>query len=191
MEVVKKWIASQKIFENKDVNNCCYNIHLESNQKACTATSMFNFFHLRSWSNTWWKQKDQISSSMPYVFLAFPTTTRFHTFHSGRLRLKCSSLHVYLHGNISADNCVRELFKPSKDSTSLCICNEKKMVLGFFEWRRKWSCFRPTSSGPRPKPLDGSISFKFLLETKLKSESFDILINLLGFLVQKLWYKIK
>jgi len=52
-----------------------------------------------------------------------------------------------------------------------------------------WSSFRPfwpTSSGPRPKPLDGSISLKFLLETKLESESFDTLDNLLGFWVQKL-----
>jgi len=31
----------------------------------------------------------------------------------------------------------------------------------------------PTSPGPRLKPLDGSISLKFLLETRLQSESFD------------------
>jgi len=52
-----------------------------------------------------------------------------------------------------------------------------------------WSCFRPswpTLSGSRPKPLDGSILLKFLLETRLKSKSFDTLIDLLGFLVQKL-----
>jgi len=34
--------------------------------------------------------------------------------------------------NISADDCDRELFKPSKDSASLHICIEKKfLVLGF------------------------------------------------------------
>jgi len=29
---------------------------------------------------------------------------------------------------------------------------KKKLCFGFFcEWHRKWSCFRPTSSAPRPK----------------------------------------
>jgi len=63
----------------------------------------------------------------------------------------------------------------------------------FFEWRHKWKTFWPpwpTLPGPRPKPLDGSISLKFLLETRLQSESFDNLDDLLGFRVQKLWYKI-
>jgi len=36
------------------------------------------------------------------------------------------------------------------------------------------------------KPLDGSISLKFLLDTRLQSESFDTLDDLLGFRVQKL-----
>jgi len=49
-----------------------------------------------------------------------------------RLRLKSSSLHMFLRGNISADDYARELFKPSKDSASLHICNEKTFfVLGF------------------------------------------------------------
>jgi len=34
--------------------------------------------------------------------------------------------------------------------------------------------------------LDGGISLKFLLETRLQSKSFDILDDLLGFWVQKL-----
>jgi len=34
--------------------------------------------------------------------------------------------------------------------------------------------------------LGGSISLKFLLETRLKSKAFDTLIDLLGFLVEKL-----
>jgi len=52
-----------------------------------------------------------------------------------------------------------------------------------------WSCFRPfwpTSSGPGLKPLDGSILLKFLLESGIKSKSFNTSINLLGSLVQKL-----
>jgi len=33
-------------------------------------------------------------------------------------------------------------------------------------------------SGPRPKPVDGSILLEILLETRLKSESFDTLDDL-------------
>ena len=44
----------------------------------------------------------------------------------------------------------------------------------------------PTLPGPGLKPLDGIISLKFLLETRLQSESFDTLDDLLGFWVQKL-----
>jgi len=36
------------------------------------------------------------------------------------------------------------------------------------------------------QPLGGSISLKFLLETRLQSEFFDTLDDLLGFRVQKL-----
>jgi len=53
----------------------------------------------------------------------------------------------------------------------------------------KWRPFRPlypTSSGPGPKLLDGSISLKFLLETRLIAKSFVALDDLLGFWVQKL-----
>jgi len=45
---------------------------------------------------------------------------------------------------------------------------------------------RPTSPDPGPKLLDGSISLMFLLGTRLQSESFDTLDDLLGFQVQKL-----
>ena len=62
----------------------------------------------------------------------------------------------------------------------------------FCEWRHKWT-FRtpwPTSPGPGGQPLGVSISLKFLLETRLQSESFDTLDDQLGLLVQKLWSKI-
>ena len=100
-----------------------------------------------------------------------------NTFHSGRLKLKSSSLHMFLCGKIFTNDCARELFKSSKDSASLCVCNEKS-VLFFCEWCHNKSCFRPvwpTSSDTRPKLLDGSISLKFLLETRLKNPSFLIL----------------
>ena len=38
--------------------------------------------------------------------------------------------------------------------------------------------------------LGGSISLKFVLETRLQSKSFDTLVDLLGFRVQKLWCKL-
>jgi len=57
-----------------------------------------------------------------------------HTFNTTPLerlqQLKSSSLHMFLHGNISVDLCAKELFQPSKDSTSLHVCNEKN-ILGF------------------------------------------------------------
>ena len=46
--------------------------------------------------------------------------------------------------------------------------------------------FKPwlTLPGPWHQPLGGSISLKFLLETRLQFESFDTLDVLLGFRVQ-------
>jgi len=47
-----------------------------------------------------------------------------NTLASKGLRLKSSSFHMFLHGNISGDDCAKELFKPSKDSVSLNQCWE-------------------------------------------------------------------
>ena len=61
-------------------------------------------------------------------------------------------------------------------------------VCGFFcDWRHKWRTFRPpwpTLPGPGRQLLCGNILLKFLLETRLQSESFDTLDDLLGF-----WFK--
>jgi len=88
------------------------------------------------------------------------------------------------------------LYRPSKSlkrrakSSSM---HSKKIfawgVLVFCEWHRKWRTFRPpwpTLPGPGRQPLGGSISQKFLLKSRLQSECFDTLDNLLGFRVQKL-----
>ena len=76
-----------------------------------------------------------------------------------------------------------------RHGTSSSLRSKKKFWLGmpiFNEWRRKWRTFRPPSPGPGRQPLDGSISLKCLLDSRLQSESLD---DLLGFRVQKLWSK--
>ena len=63
----------------------------------------------------------------------------------------------------------------------------------FCEWRHKWRTFRPpwpTLPDPGRQLLGGSISLKFLLETRLQCESFDTMDDLLGFGVQKWWCKL-
>ena len=92
------------------------------------------------------------------------------------------------------------LYRPGKSlkrhGKSSSLHPKKFFCLGlrvFCEWRHKWRTFRPpwpTLPGPGCQPLGGSISLKFLLETRLQSESFDTLDNLLGFRVQKLWCKL-
>ena len=92
------------------------------------------------------------------------------------------------------------LYRPGKslkDAASLLVCIWKKIFAWvmrvFCEWRHKWKTFRPpwpTLPDPGRQPLDGSISLKFLLETRLQSESFNTLDDLLGFRVQKLWCKL-
>ena len=70
----------------------------------------------------------------------------------------------------------------------------KTIQIGVFPKKRTkycffWRTFRPpwpTLPGPGHQPLGGSISLKFLLETRLQSESIDTLDDLLGFRVQKL-----
>jgi len=89
------------------------------------------------------------------------------------------------------------LYRPGKSlkrrSTSSSLHSKKKFLLGvanFIEWRYKWRTFRPpwpTLPGPGRQPLGGSILLKFSLETRLQSESFDTMDDLLGFWVQKLW----
>ena len=92
------------------------------------------------------------------------------------------------------------LYRPSislkRRGKSSGLHSKKNFCLGarvFCEWHHKWRTFRPPwpmLPGPGRQPLDGSISLKFLLETRLQSESFDTLDDLLRFQVQKLWCKL-
>jgi len=91
-------------------------------------------------------------------------------------------------GNFSGPVSVTDLVEVSKDASSLLVCTRKQLfdwgLQIFCEWRHKWRTFRPpwpTLPGPGRQPLDGSISLKILLETRLQSESFDALDDLLGF----------
>jgi len=95
----------------------------------------------------------------------------------------------------SSADCARELFKASNRSTNRLVCTLKKFFVGgcefFCEWRHKSSSFWVILAGvarPRAQPLSQSVSHKFLLETRLESESF--VIDFLVFLGQKLWSKI-
>jgi len=97
---------------------------------------------------------------------------------------------VALCGNFSGSVCSTDPVKVSKDAASLLVCTRKKFfclgVRVFCEWRHKWKTFRPpwpTLLGPGRQLLGGSISLKFLLETRLQSVSFDTLDDLLGFWV--------
>jgi len=85
-----------------------------------------------------------------------------------------------LGGNISAPIRVTDLVEASKDAASLLVCTRKQNfclgVAGFFDWRHKWRTFGR-------QPLGGSILLKFLLETRLESESFEPMIDFLAFLV--------
>ena len=92
------------------------------------------------------------------------------------------------------------LYRPGKSlkrlGKSSSLHSKKIFCLGvrfFCEWRHKWRTFWPpwpTLPGPGCQPLGGSISLKFLLETRLQCVSFDTLDDLLGFRVQKLWCKL-
>jgi len=73
---------------------------------------------------------------------------------------------------------------------------KKRFWLGvseFSAWHHKWVRFLAILADvtwPRAQPLDPSISLNFSLETTLQSESFELLIDILAFLVQTLWSKI-
>ena len=106
---------------------------------------------------------------------------------------KTSSFWLPYQCHSSSADCARELFKPSKHSPSLLVCNAKNIFsfgFQFFcEWRHKQGRFLAILAHvtwPRAKPLDQSILLKFSLETWLESESFEPLINFLAFLVQML-----
>jgi len=61
------------------------------------------------------------------------------------------------------------------------VCNEKKIFSFFVS-----DIISEVGFWPRAQLLDGSISLKFSLKTRLESESYEPLIDVLVFLVQKL-----
>ena len=111
--------------------------------------------------------------------------------------LKNSSFQLPHQQPSSSVNCARELFKGSNRSASLVDCTRKQIfgwgVRIFCDWHHKWSSFEVILAHvawPRAQPLGQSVSLKFSLETRIKSESFEPLIDFLAFLVQMLWSNI-
>ena len=105
---------------------------------------------------------------------------QLNTFTAGLnqvVRAKTAESHMTLREQNSGAESTRELLKHWL--SKWCSLQWKKFsgwgLWIFCEWHHKWKPFRPpwpSSPGPGPKLLDGSISLKFLLETRLKSESF-------------------
>ena len=99
---------------------------------------------------------------------------------------------VALHVNVSAPVRVADLVEVSKDVASLIVCTQKNFWLGcgfFVSDVISGGLFGHPGQlhlALGRQPLDGSILLKLLLETRLQSESFDTLDDLLGFRVQKL-----
>ena len=147
--------------------------------------------------------QDSLLSNTPPKYLTLSTLdiiwllTLLEPPSFGNFRKKNQQFSLPYQRPSSSAHCARELFSDSNGSTSVVDCTRKKIfclgVRVFCEWRHKWRTFWPpwpTLSGPGRQPLGGSISLKFLLETRLQSESFDTLDDLLGFRVQKLWCKL-
>ena len=139
-------------------------------------------------------------SCMKIFFKPWHLSSKFNTVAHGLIqavRAKTAGLHMALRGNFSSPVSATDPVKSPKWLGKSCTLHSKKNFglggVDFCEWRHKWRTLRtpcPTSPSPGPKQLDCSISLKFLLETRLQSESFDTLDDLLGFQVQKLWSKI-
>ena len=89
---------------------------------------------------------------------------------------------MVLRGNFSGRVCSTDPVKVSNDTARLLVCTRKKVfclgVRVLCERRHKWRTFRqpwPNLPGPGSQPLGGSISLKFLLETRLPvMESRDL-----------------
>ena len=83
--------------------------------------------------------------------------------------------------------------KRSKDSASFLVRTGINLLVLFFFVADKWGRFLAILAQvtwPWAQPLDGNISLKFSLETRLQSESFEPSIDFLAFLVKKMWVRL-
>ena len=107
---------------------------------------------------------------------------------------KTAGLHVALRRNISSPVRVMDLFEASKHAASLVVCTRKKLFGSgcrfFVSDVTSGVLFGHLHLALGANSSDGSISLKFLLETKLQSESFHTWDYLLRFRIQKLWSKL-
>jgi len=174
--------SSNRIWLSLTIRSCWYRKNTVFWRTSASMTCKTHSFCLCCSSGNQIKMKHKHVGVRPVLRILAPKTTGSHL----ALRVRNSSV---------ASG--RELCKGSKDMASLLVDTRKKLygwdVPIFCEWCHKWVTFRPpwpTSPGPGLKLLDGSISLKFWLETRLQSESFDTLDDLMGFQVQKLWSKV-
>ena len=173
---------------------------LESGMKVLSLIVLSNHSAFHRWSAQVWRYSSKVDMSFFSILSTTcqsPSACMMNTLMSRLIqavRKKTAGSHVALRRNISAPVRVTDLVEVSKDAESLVVRTLKKnfwLGVRFFLWVcHKWRTFWPTSPRPGRQPLDGSISLKFVLETRLQSESFDTLDDLLRFRVQKLWSKL-
>ena len=165
----------------------------------------FGFRVFGEWCHKWavahlaWRGVCHRSATF-HITYQHKTTFFLNTLMSGRNRGFSRKKHQNARGFAPEFLRSGQLNRPGKrlkDAASLLVCTRKKIFAWrlqiFCEWHHKWKTFRPpwpTLPGPGCQSLDGSILLKFLLETRLQTESFDTLDDLLGFWVQKLWSKV-
>jgi len=169
---------------------CAHQLQSLLKEQRCNKNLMWNsYLQQDSWKSA--------ATQQDCSALLCNIDTRINTLTAGlqiyivpRFQPKTSRFRLlYQHHSSSAD-CTRELFKSWNRSASLLLCTWKN-IFGwgwriFCEWRHKRSSFwviLPHVTWPRAQLPGQSISLKFSLETRLKSESFQPLIDFLAFMV--------
>ena len=109
---------------------------------------------------------------------------------------KTSSFWLPYHHHSSSADCARavqglkQIYQSSSRHSKNCFVGGCRFfVSDVVKWSSFWAILAHVT-WPTAQPLGQSILLKFLSETRLKCESFELLIDFVAFLVQKLWSKI-
>jgi len=149
------------------IKSCC----LPATQLSCYHNRAYSFVILDDQAQNCWMHDLALLSRT----WKKDTLTTLVSGHFWRFSIKKNTeMHVTLRRNFSCSVSATDLVETSKDAASLLDCTWKKTFwLGvqlLCDWCHKWRAFRapsPTLPGPGRQPLDGRISLKFLLETRL------------------------